>query len=233
MTLDTRVAERTSIARDLHDTLLQSFQALLLPFQAVSHELPEGKTKNKLDHAIERAAQAITEGRDTVQGLRTSTVEGNDLALAIRTLGEELVTTDNRSHRPDFSVQLEGESRSLHPILRDEVYRIAGEAIRNALRHADAKRIEVEIRYDEEQLRVRVRDDGKGIDPQLLSGDGREGHFGLHGMRERAKLIGGKLRLWSKPEAGTEVELTIPAKRAYMSSSEKRRSWFAEKFGGR
>ena len=99
--------------------------------------------------------------------------------------------------------------------VRDEVYRATGEALRNAFRHAAAQRIEVEIRYDEQQLRVRVRDDGKGIDPKLISADGREGHFGLHGMRERAKLIGGNLTLWSELDAGTEVELSIPADRAY------------------
>jgi len=234
MRLEERVAERTRIARDLHDTLLQNFQALLLPLQAVSHEMTEGKTKNKLDRAIERTAQAITEGRDTVQGLRASTVESNDLAVAIRTLGEELAATgDNGSRRPDFTVQCEGMPQNLHPIVRDEVYRVTGEAMRNAFRHSNARRIEVEIHYDEEQVRVRVRDDGKGIDPQLLTEDGRRGHFGLHGMRERAKLIGGKLRLWSKSEVGTEVELTIPAKHAYAASGEKQRSWFVEKLRGR
>ena len=120
--------------------------------------------------------------------------------------------------------------RELHPILRDEVYRIAGEAMRNAFRHADAKQIEVEIRYDERQLRLRVRDDGKGIDPKLLSHDGREGHFGLRGMRERAKLIGGKLTVWSELDSGTEVELSIPASRAYTAPGDGQRSWLAEKF---
>ena len=86
---------------------------------------------------------------------------------------------------------MEGTPRNLRPILRDEVYRIAGEALRNAFKHARAHKIEVEIRYDERELRLRVRDDGKGIDPNVLSGDGRAGHFGLHGMRERAKLVGG------------------------------------------
>jgi signal transduction histidine kinase len=101
--------------------------------------------------------------------------------------------------------------------------------MRNAFRHADAKQIEVEIRYDERQLRVRVRDDGKGIDPKLLSDHGREGHFGLRGMRERAKLIGGKLTVWSELDAGTEVELSLPASRAY-TAPDGQRSWLAEKF---
>ena len=91
-----------------------------------------------------------------------------------------------------FHVAVEGTTRNLQPILRDEVYRIAGEALRNAFRHAEARRIEVEIRYDNRQFRLRVRDDGRGIDPKVLSQDGRAGHYGLHGMRERAKLVGGQ-----------------------------------------
>jgi len=191
MALDARVGERTRIARDLHDTLLQSFHGILLHLQIFSNELPAGTTKERLESVIDQAEQAIVEGRDAVKGLRASTVERNDLALAIRTLGEELAASNSR--RPDFTVQVEGAPRNLHPILRDEVYRIIGEAMRNAFRHAAAQHIEVEIHYDERQLRVRVRDNGKGIDPQHLSDDGRVGHFGLRGMRERAKLIGGKL----------------------------------------
>jgi len=128
---------------------------------------------------------------------------------------------------------LEGTSRHLRPILRDEAYRIAGEAVRNAFKHAHAQKIEVEIRYDDRQLRLRVRDDGKGIDPKVLSKDGQPGHYGLRGMRERAKLMGGKLAVWSELDSGTEVELSIPASRAYQTSPARRRSWLAEKFFGK
>ena len=100
--------------------------------------------------------------------------------------------------------------RTLHPVLRDEIYRIAGEALRNAFRHAQARRIEVEIRYGERQFRLRVRDDGKGIDPEVLNEQGRAGHWGLPGMRERAERIGGSLEIWSELDSGTEVELSIP-----------------------
>jgi signal transduction histidine kinase/ligand-binding sensor domain-containing protein len=231
MTLDARVGERTRIARDLHDTLLQSFHGILLHLQILSNELPGGNTKQKLESVIGQAEQAIVEGRDAVKGLRTSTVERNDLALAIRTLGEELSASNSR--RPDFAVQVEGAPRHLHPILRDEVYRIVGEAMRNAFCHADAQRIEVEIRYDERQLRSRVRDNGKGIAPKLIGDDGREGHFGLRGMRERAKLIGGKLTVWSELDSGTEVELSIPAARAYLAAVERRRSGLVEKLAGK
>jgi signal transduction histidine kinase/ligand-binding sensor domain-containing protein len=231
VTLEARVGERTRIARDLHDTLLQSFHGILLHLQILSNELPGGTPKERLESVIDQAEQAIVEGRDAVKGLRTSTVERNDLALAIRTLGEELAASNSR--RPDFTVQVEGAPRNLHPILRDEVYRIVGEAMRNAFRHAAAQRIEVEIRYDEQQLRLRVRDNGKGIAAELISDDGREGHFGLRGMRERAKLIGGKLTVWSELDSGTEVELSIPAARAYLAAVERRRSGLLEKLAGK
>jgi signal transduction histidine kinase len=151
-----------------------------------------------------------------VQGLRLSTVEKNDLAVAIRTVGEELASAVSTDPSPNFNVVVEGTPRNLHPILRDEVYRLATEALRNAFRHAAAQNIEVEIRYDEKYFRLRVRDDGKGIPPDVLSGDGRQGHYGLPGMRERAKLVGGKLAIWTELDGGTEVELTIPGARAYV-----------------
>jgi len=227
-TLDARVSERTRIARDLHDTLLQSFHGLLLRFQTAFQLLPERpmEAKKKLGSAIEQAAEAITEGRDAVQGLRASTAESNDLALAISTVGQEL-GTDSANHRPSFRVAVEGEARNLHPILRDEIYRIAAEALRNAFRHSHAQQVEVEVRYDNEQFRLRVRDDGKGIDPAVLSGQGREGHYGLAGMRERATLVGGQLVVWSEVDAGTEVELRVPASTAYATA--QKGSWFSRK----
>ena len=229
MSLEARVGERTRIARELHDTLLQSFHGLLLSFQTVSNMLSPGRVKEKLDSAIEQAAQAITEGRDAVQGLRSSTVETNDLAMAIKAIGEELLADTTNQNHVEFRVQVEGRPRDLHPVLRDEVYRIAGEALRNAFRHAQAQQIEVEIRYDDGQLQLCVRDDGKGIDSKLLSGVGRPGHFGLHGMRERAKLAGGQLMVWSEIDSGTEVELTVPGSQAYEKSPATRRSWLTEK----
>jgi signal transduction histidine kinase/ligand-binding sensor domain-containing protein len=218
MRLEERVSERTRIARDLHDTLLQSFQAVLPRLQAAIYQLPETATKSRetLEEAVDQASDAITEGRDAVQGLRMSTVEKNDLALAIRTIGEELASAETNQSSPNFNVVVEGTSRNLHPILRDEVYRLGVEALRNVFRHAAAQNVEVEIRYDEKYFRLRVRDDGKGIGPEVLRGDGREGHYGLHGMKERAKLVGGNLTIWSELDSGTEIELIIPASRAYM-----------------
>jgi signal transduction histidine kinase/ligand-binding sensor domain-containing protein len=224
MTLNTRVGERTRIARELHDTLLQSAHGVLLGFQIVSQLLPDRpiEAKNRLDSAIEQTANFITEARDEVQGLRDSTVQTNDLALAITTVGEELTTQSG--NRPAFRVAVEGEARNLHPILRDEVYKIAAEALRNAFRHSCAKRVEVEIRYDNEQFRLRIRDDGKGIHPSLLEAKAKEGHYGV---RERANLVGAKLTIWSEVDSGTEVELCIAATTAYPTAL--RRSWLSRK----
>jgi signal transduction histidine kinase len=233
--LEERVDERTRVARELHDTLLQSFQGLLLRFQTASELFPTrpAEAKQTLNSAIEQAAQAITEGRDAVQGLRSSTVVTNDLALAINTLGEELAGGETNPNAAEFHVGVEGTPQDLHSILRDEVYRIAGEALRNAFRHAEARRIEVEIRYDERQFRLRVRDDGKGIDSKLLNDDERPGHYGMRGMRERSKLLGGKMTVWSELDSGTEVELSIPAANAYATADGRTRSWLAEKFAGK
>jgi signal transduction histidine kinase/ligand-binding sensor domain-containing protein len=230
--LEERVGERTRIARDLHDTLLQSFQALLFRFQAVRelHRTRPAEAEETLESALDQAAQAITEGREAVQGLRASRVETNDLAVAIKSLGEQLAAEVIGHPSAGMSVEVEGKSRTVHPIVRDEIYRIAGEALRNAFRHAEANQIEVELHYDERRLRLRVRDNGKGIDPEFLTPQGREGHFGMHGMRERAKLISGKLTVWTAPGSGTEIELSVRAGHAYAASSVPWRSWFTEKF---
>jgi signal transduction histidine kinase/ligand-binding sensor domain-containing protein len=223
--LEERIGERTRIARELHDTLLQSFHGLLFQFQTVDNLLPArpGEAKKTLESALDDAAQAITEARDAVHELRSSSVVTNDLAAAVTALGEELAahhaTSSPSQDSPTFLVEVEGTPQDLHPILRDEIYRIAGEGLRNAFNHARARRIEVDIRYDERELRVRIRDDGSGIDPSILSHEGRAGHWGLTGMRERAERIGGNMDLWSEPGAGTEVELRIPASIVYQTSA--------------
>ena len=121
-------------------------------------------------------------------------------------------------------MQVEGNVRDLAPIVRDESYRIAGEAVRNAFLHAEATEIAADIRYGERQLRLRIRDNGKGIDPEVFRAGARDGHYGLPGMHERAKIVGGKLAVWSELDSGTEVELTIPAAIAYAKSKVARRS---------
>jgi signal transduction histidine kinase len=180
------------------------------------------EAQKMLDNIVEQASQAIGEGRDAVHGMRASTTIKNDLAASLAAVGEGIASEQHSGSPVDFRVVVEGESRDLHPILRDEVFRIASEATTNAFRHSGARRIEVEICYDDRQFRVRVRDNGKGIDPKVLGSGSREGHFGLPGMQERAKLAGGKVRVWSKPDSGTEVELTIPASLAFVKSSTPR-----------
>jgi len=213
-TLEARVSERTRIARELHDTLLQSFQGLLLRFQSVVKILPSRpeEAKRRLESAVDQAASAIREGRDAVQGLRASASETNDLARGIIAIAEDL--TNDSIDAPTIDLEVQGVSRNLNPIVRDEGYRIVGEALRNAFRHAEARRILVEIRYDKRQFRLRVRDDGKGIDEHTMQ-QRQPGHFGLTGMRERAETIGGRLDVWSKIDGGTEVELTVPGAIAY------------------
>jgi signal transduction histidine kinase/ligand-binding sensor domain-containing protein len=213
--LEARVNERTRIARELHDTLLQSFHGLLLRFQAASNLLPTrpDDAKKRLDAAIDQGSQAIAEGRDAVQGLRPPTMEAEDLAVALRILGEELNAGMTNLEPPAIDVSVEGEARRLRPLVRDEVYRISGEALRNAFRHAQAKRIETEIRYGSHEFRVRIRDDGKGM--EIEAAGAGTGHFGLPGMRERAKVLGANLEVWSNHDSGTEVQLTMPASKAY------------------
>ncbi|HKA45440.1 MAG TPA: triple tyrosine motif-containing protein, partial [Burkholderiales bacterium] len=214
--LDERVNERTRIARELHDTLLQSFQGLMLRFQSARDLLPgqPAKAVEALDGALDRADQAIAEGRDAIQNLRSSTVVSNELAQAITTLAEELENGNGEKGSVMFKMSVEGSPRDLHPIVRDDIHRIAREALRNAFHHAQADRIEAEVTYGARELRVRIRDDGKGIDPQHLS-EGRVRHWGLAGMRERAVQIGAQLNLWSEVGAGTEVELRVPGAVAY------------------
>ncbi|MDH0865930.1 sensor histidine kinase [Mitsuaria sp. GD03876] len=227
-TLDVRVGERTRIARDLHDTLLQRFHGLLLQFQAAFNLLPDrpDDSKKVLASAIDQVAQAITDGRDAVQGLRASTQESNNLAGALRSLAEDLANDSGQA--ATARVDVIGSPRALHPLVRDEAFRVAGEALRNAFHHADAKRIDVEIRYDGKELSVRVRDDGKGIDAEVLRAGEKQGHFGLSGMRERAKLVGGELSVRSELGAGSEVVFRVPGTRAY-SRSASARSWFLHK----
>jgi len=222
--LEATVNERTRIARELHDTLLQSFQGLLVRFQAASNLLPTrpDDAKKRLDTSIDQASQAIAEGRDAIQGLRSSTLVTNDLALALRTLAEEILAGSTNPQLPVIDVAVEGEARGLLPIVRDEVYRISAEALRNAFLHAQAKRIEIEIRYGKDEFRVRIRDDGKGIGTEV-SGPGA-GHFGLSGMRERAKAVGANLEVWSSLDSGAEVQLTLPSSAAYEVSDALR--WF-------
>ncbi len=190
----------------------------MLRFQSARELLPAhpAKAVEALDGALDRADQAIAEGRDAIQDLRSCTAVSNELAQAITSLAEEL-TNGPEKGSPTFRMSVEGSPRDLHPIVRDDIHRIACEALRNAFRHAQARHIEAEVTYGARELRVRIRDDGTGIDPQHLNA-GRARHWGLTNMRERAQQIGSELSLWSEVGAGTEVELRIPDSVAYMPS---------------
>jgi len=215
--LEERIGERTRIARELHDTLLQGFQGLMFRLQAVRYLLPErpAEAGQALDTALDRGGQVIAEGRDAVQNLRSSTVVDNDLVHGLTILAEELAAPKGSAASPTFRLLVEGPPRDLDPIRRDDIYRIAREAMINAFHHARARKIEAEITYGDPQFRLRIRDDGTGIDSSVRDRDKSSGHWGLTGMRERAKTIGGRLEVWSQEGAGTEVDLTIPSSIAY------------------
>jgi signal transduction histidine kinase/streptogramin lyase len=223
--LDERVNERTRIARELHDTLLQSFHGLLFRFQAARNMLPRRPDEaiQALDGALIKAEQAIAEGRNAIQDLRSEPSGHTDLEQLLTATGQELEGSQDAKYPASFSLTVEGKRQAVSPILQDEVYRIGRELLRNAFRHAHAKHIEAEIRYDHAQLRLRIRDDGKGMDPNVLKEGGRSGHWGLPGIHERAKRIGARLDLWSNTGAGTEVELTVPASVAYGTSGRRAR----------
>jgi signal transduction histidine kinase len=160
----------------------------------------------------------LADFRNAIHNIRSSTVIESDLAQALTALGEELGQASGGGSEA-LRVVVEGVAKPLRPILRDEIYRIIREALSNAFRHARAQHIEAEIVYGKTLFRVRIRDDGEGIDPNILDHHEPAGHWGLVGMRERAKRIGGQLEVWSEHKAGTEVELTVPGSIAYGSSS--------------
>jgi ligand-binding sensor domain-containing protein/signal transduction histidine kinase len=224
MRVEERAMERTRIARELHDSLLQGFQGLLLYLQAAQQMLPNRpeEAKEALEKVLDQGDEALADARRSVQDLRDSPLGSGDLGQALATIGKELSAQERAA---DFRVLIEGKPRNLDPVLRDEVYRFAREALRNAFSHAQADNIEAEITYGESFL-LRIRDDGVGIDPHVIREGGRPGHWGLPGMRERAESVGAAMEVWSESGAGTEVQLTIPAKIAYGEALEPNRLRF-------
>lgn len=206
-----RLAERTRIAQDLHDTLLQGFLSATMQLHVANDQLPEEwPAKPIINRVLELMGRVIEDGRKAVRGLRSSADESDDLQQAFSRTHKEFFLQQST----DFRVIVEGRVRPLHPVIRDEVYRIGHEALANAFRHSLASCVEVELEYAEDQLRVLVRDNGCGIDPHVLRA-GRDGHWGLSGMRERAERIGARVKVWSRPAGGTEVELSIPGHVAF------------------
>jgi len=231
--IEARVSERTRIARELHDTLLQSLQALLFQYQAARNLFATGSERamQVLDASLDRTEQAIAEGRDAIRDLRSEIVAQSALPELLTTVGRELAQSQADQDVPTFGLTVEGEQRTLTPIIREETYRIALELLRNAFRHAKAHRVETEIRYDDDMLRLRIRDDGKGMDLKVLQGDS-SGHWGLRGVRERAQRMGAKLDVWSEAGAGAEFQLTVPAAIAYIGSGDSLPSRLLRKVKG-
>jgi signal transduction histidine kinase len=220
-----RLAERTRIAQELHDTLLQGFLSASMQLHVAAEQLPpDSPVRPSLDHILGLMQQVNQEGRNTLRGLRSDSG-----ALTIEQffshVPQDLPPQSSANH-PAFRVIVQGQPRALHPVILDEVCRIGREAIFNAFLHARATRIEVEIEYTTGHLHILVRDDGIGIDPEILR-SGREGHWGLIGMRERAHRIGATLKLFSRAEAGTEVELAIPGHIAYRNPTSSLRNRLA------
>jgi len=200
-----RLEERTRIAQELHDTLLQTFMSASLHLGAALYGVdPDSPVKPRLDRILQLMNQGIAEGRNAIQGLRSSDSDKSDLVLALSQVQQELAVEADI----DFRVTVVGGQKQLPPQLQHEIYRIGKEALVNAFCHSAAKRVELELEYADSELRMRIRDNGYGIDPQVLE-EGREGHWGLAGMRERAKTIGARLKILSSATAGTEVQLSI------------------------
>jgi signal transduction histidine kinase len=185
--------------------------------QAVRQLLPDrpGDAVKSLDSAMQVGDQAIGEGRDAVGNLRSSAFEVSDLATSLSALDTELGARIDFPARPEYRVVAEGSPRELTAVVRDEAYRIAREAVSNAHRYAKARHIETEVTFGNAGLTIRVRDDGIGVDPEVLARGQRPGHWGLPGMRERSESFGGHFHVWSEANAGTKVELRIPAHVAY------------------
>lgn len=216
--LDERISERTRIAPALHDTLLQNVQGLILKIHAIAKRIPAvDPTRQDLENTLDYADHVLAEGRDCVRNLRSASVSDGDLSAAFRLAAAEF----SPDRTATFKTIVEGTVRDLHPMVREESYSVGREAHINALTHSGGRYVEVEIIYDSREFCLRIRDDGCGIDPGVLEKSGRDNHWGLTGMRERANRISAKFELWSRPGAGTEVELTVPGATAYRSPRDK------------
>ncbi|HEY0104631.1 MAG TPA: two-component regulator propeller domain-containing protein [Rhizomicrobium sp.] len=217
-----RLTERERIARELHDTLLQGFQALVLRFQNILDRIPASEPAHDLiEQELERADAVLAEGRNRVRDIRG--------AAGASSLKDVFVAAAGSTGAPSpaaFEFAESGTPRDLHPVVRDEIARIGFEAICNAARHAFASNIAVRLSYGKRLIVLRVSDDGIGIEPRLLEESGSAGHYGLVGMCERARRIQAKFKISSVKDGGTTVELAVPSAVAYVKAP-GRRSLFA------
>jgi len=204
--LEERRQERTRIARELHDTLFQGFVGASMILHRAVDELPaDSPSKNSLSRALHLMYRVIDEGRDALDGLRSRVDAPADLEKAFADVGDEFTQGGAR-----LRISIIGRPRTLNPAVQEQIYLIGREALINALRHSGASIIEAEIEYLPSKLRVVVRDNGLGLNPEMLESRPNS-HWGLVGMHERAKNIGAQLRIWSRKGAGTEVEVSVPS----------------------
>jgi len=212
--LEASLEERERIARELHDTFLQSVQGLMLKFQSAMEKIPAGEPARELmEQALDRADGVLVEGRMRVTALRHSTHAQRDFTAAIR----QLVAQATEDTTVDVRLTVEGATRGLHPVVAEEAERILSEGLANALRHANARTIHIEILYSRRELTVRLVDDGRGFEEEQVQAAPAGGHWGLAGMRERARKIKAQIEIASRLDAGTSIELRIPANIAYAS----------------
>jgi signal transduction histidine kinase len=220
-----RLAERMRVAQELHDTLLQGVISASMQLDvAVDHLPADSPVQPALRHILQIMGQVIEEGRNTLRGLRSSTDSAHDIELAFLRIPEELGVNPKTSYR----VVVEGTPVPLKTVIHDEVHSIGREALVNAFRHSGASAIEVELGYTANQMKLLVRDNGCGIGPEVIR-NGRDGHWGLSGMRERADRIGAKFKVMSGASAGTEVELIVPGHIVFqVPPSNGRWGWFSK-----
>ena len=212
--IEERHRERDRIARELHDTLLQGFQGSIYRVQAAVERISaDAPPRIAIEAALDLADQALVDGRRRVAGLRADAHGEGDLSTAFSRIGNDFVLEAG----PNLRILIEGTPRQLQLIVRDDIYQIGREAIVNAFRHAQASTIEIEIIYGDDDFSVRIRDDGCGIDSAIICAGGRPGHWGLAGMRERARSIGAVFNIWGGASAGTEMEVRLPAANAYVN----------------
>lgn len=212
---EARLAERTRIAQDLHDTLLQGIVSASMQLDVAVDQVPDTiPAKARFERVHHLLRQVIRQGRSTVEGLRTVGPAAANNAMALENSFADLQQELDLNKTIEFSVIVEGAARPLTPLVHDAVYRIGHEALVNAYHHSQADKIEIELEYAAKSFRLLVRDNGIGIEPEIVRA-GRKGHWGLSGMRERAEVAGASLKVWSRPAAGTEVELSIPNRIAF------------------
>jgi signal transduction histidine kinase len=212
---DERLAERTRLARELHDTFLQTIQgSKLVADGALEESSDPARMRRAMEQLSDWLEQASQEGRAALNSLRTSTAQGNDLAEAF-----ERAIAECRTRSPiEASFSLVGDNQDIHSVVRDEVFHIGSEAIRNACAHSRGSQLKVELKYAHD-LALRVRDNGVGFD-LAMADKGKAGHFGLRGMRERAARIGGKFTIVSSANFGTEVTVVVPGRIVFQRPSE-------------